>query len=349
MRLTALPYTLHLRSAFNVATYSRTTTPIVVVRLEHEGVIGYGEASLPPYLGETQESVLAFLQALQIEKFDNPFELEEILLYVDHTAQGNTAAKAAIDIALHDMVGKIMNRPCHELWGISAAQTPLSTFTIGLGSLDDVRAKAQEAIHIPVLKVKLGSPEVIEHDKAIIQALRETTPASFTVDANQGWQTKEVALEMIEWLSKYNVLFVEQPLHKDALEDTAWIYERSPLPLYADESCKRLTDMRSLLDVFHGVNIKLMKSTGLREAYAMIHAARALGLEVLLGCMTETSCAISAASQLAPLARYADLDGALLISNDCFEGTIIRDGSIRVSKKPGIGATPTTEALSWLS
>jgi L-Ala-D/L-Glu epimerase len=348
MRLTAHPYTLQLRSAFNVATYSRNTTPVVLVCLEQDGIVGYGEASLPPYLGETQESVIAFLQSLRMEKFDNPFELEEILLYADHTAQGNTAAKAALDIALHDLVGKILNRPCHELWGISALQTPLSTFTLSLGTPEEVRAKAESVPHFPMLKIKLGSPEGIEQDKAIIRGLREVSHAALTIDANQGWHTKEHALEMIEWLATQNTVFIEQPLHKDAFEETAWLYERSPLPLFADESCKRLTDMRNLLGVFHGVNIKLMKSTGLREAYAMINAARALGLETLLGCMTETSCGISAASQLAPLVRYADLDGALLISNDCFEGSFIRDGSIRVSKKPGIGATPTAEALTWL-
>lgn len=348
MRLTAHPHTLQLRTPFNVSTYSRNTTPVVFVRLEHDGIVGYGEASLPPYLGETQESVSAFLQSLEMEKFDNPFELEEILLYADHTAQGNTAAKAALDIALHDVVGKTLNRPCHEIWGISSAQTPLSTFTLGLGTPDEVRTKAQSVPHFPILKIKLGGAEGIEQDKAIIRAVREATNAALTIDANQGWQTKETALDMIEWLTTQNVIFIEQPLHKDALEETAWLYERSPLPLYADESCKRLTDMRNLLGVFHGVNIKLMKSTGLREAYAMINAARALGLETLLGCMTETSCAISAASQLAPLVRYADLDGALLISNDCFEGSFIKDGGISVSKKPGIGATPTPETLTWL-
>lgn len=348
MRLTTHLYTLQLRSAFHVATYSRTTTPVVLVRIECDGVVGYGEASLPQYLGETQETVCEFLHSFNMEQFDNPFQLEEILHTLDHHAPGNTAAKAAVDIALHDVVGKILNKPCYEVFGLSSKQTPLSTFTIGIGTPDEVRAKATSVRNFPILKIKLGSSEGYEYDKAIVRAIRDVNPAPLTIDANQGWNVKEEALDMIAWLHEHKVLFIEQPMQKNMLDDTAWLRERSPLPLIADESCQRLADIKKLYGVFDGINIKLMKSTGLREAFAMIHAARALDMTIMLGCMTETSCAISAASQLAPIVRYADLDGALLISNDCFAGTVIQDGSIRISDMPGIGAEPLPETLTWL-
>ncbi len=184
-----------------------------------------------------------------------------------------------------------------------------------------------------ILKVKLGR----DTDRMMIDAIRDVTDTPITVDANQGWKSRDEALRMIEWLATRGVVFIEQPMPKEQIDDTAWLCARSPLPLIADESVQRLADVPRVQGVFHGINIKLMKSTGLREAHRMIAVARALGLKVMLGCMTETSCAISAAAQLSPLVDWADLDGAVLITNDCFEGATIVDGKVTLSERPGIG------------
>lgn len=335
MILRFTPYTAELRHAFTIATASRTSTPGMLVEIEHDGVIGYGEASMPPYLGESQASAATFLARVELGRFPDPFQLEEILPAIDALAPGNTAAKAAVDIALHDWIGKKLGAPWHRIWGLDPAKAPVTSFTIGIDTPEVVRQKTREAAPYKIIKVKLGRDPAT--DRALIDAIREVTDRPVTVDANQGWPDRAEALRMIEWLATRNVVFIEQPMPKENSADTAWLRERSPLPLIADESVQRLADVRRALGVFDGINIKLMKCTGLREAHKMITLARALGLKVMLGCMTETSCAISAAAQLSPLVDWADLDGALLIKNDLFAGTAIVDGKITLNHLPGIG------------
>ena len=335
MNLRFYPYTLELKHAFTIATSSRTTTPVMLVEVEHEGVVGYGEASMPPYLGETQETAAAFLRQVDLSRFPDPFQREEILPAIDAIAPGNTAAKAAVDIALHDWAGRKLGAPLHRLWGLNPARTPLTSFTIGIDSADVVRQKTREAAEFRIIKVKLGRGA--ESDRMMIETIREVTNTPITVDANQGWKDRAEALRMIEWLAARGVEFIEQPMPKEQVDDTAWLHERSPLPLIADESVQRLDSVARVRGVFHGINIKLMKCTGLREAQQMITLARALGLKVMLGCMTETSCAISAAVQLSPLVDWADLDGALLIKNDPFEGMKVVDGKITLADRAGIG------------
>ena len=333
MKLRFQPQTLELKHAFNIANYSRTTTPAMMVEVERDGVIGYGEAAMPPYLGESQDTAAAFLRQVNLGQFSDPFQLEEILPAIDALAPGNTAAKAAVDIALHDWIGKKLGAPWHRLWGLNPARTPVTSFTIGLDTAEIVRQKTREAAPYKIIKVKLGGT----NDRLMIETIRSVTDKPITVDANQGWTDRAEALQKIEWLATQGVVFIEQPMPKAQLDDTAWLRERSPLPLIADESCQRLTDVARLRGVFDGINIKLMKCTGLREAHQMIILARALGLKVMLGCMTETSCAISAAAQLSPLADWADLDGAVLIKNDLFDGATIVDGRITLPDRPGIG------------
>jgi L-alanine-DL-glutamate epimerase-like enolase superfamily enzyme len=335
MILRFTPYTAELRHAFTIATASRTSTPGMLVEVEHDGVIGYGEASMPPYLGETQASAAAFLARVDLGRFPDPFQLGEILPAIDALAPGNTAAKAAVDIALHDWIGKKLGAPWHRIWGLDPAKAPVTSFTIGIDTPEVVRQKTREAAPYKIIKVKLGRDPAT--DRALIDAIREVTDRPITVDANQGWPDRADALRMIEWLATRGVLFIEQPMPKENPADTAWLRERSPLPLIADESVQRLPDVRRALGVFDGINIKLMKCTGLREAHQMITVARALGLKVMLGCMTETSCAISAAAQLSPLVDWADLDGALLIKNDVFLGTTVVDGKLTLNDLPGIG------------
>ena len=327
------PYTLELKHAFTLATSSRTTTPVMMVEVEQDGIVGYGEASMPPYLGESQESAAAFLRRVNLGGFADPFPLEEILPAIDALAPGNTAAKAAVDIALHDWIGRKLGAPWYRIWGLDPAKAPVTSFTIGLDTADIVRQKTREAGSYRFIKVKLGR----DTDRMMIEAIRDVTDKPITGDANQGWKDRGEALKIIEWLAARGVVLVEQPMPREQIDDTAWLRERSPLPLIADESVQRLADVKMAPGVFDGINIKLMKCTGLREAHKMITLARALGLKVMLGCMTETTCAISAAAQLSPLADWADLDGAALIKNDLFEGATLHDGRITPADRPGIG------------
>lgn len=333
MKLTFKPYTLQLRHVFTVATASRSTTPVMLTEIEYDGVTGYGEASMPPYLGESHETVGAFLSKVDMSRYNDPFDLENILADIDSIAPGNPAAKASLDIALHDLVGKLMNQPWYKIWGFDKSKTPYTSFTIGIDTAEVVREKTKEASGFKILKVKLGR----ENDKEMIETIRSVTDTPLCVDVNQGWKDKNFALEMINWLKEKNVVFVEQPMAKTDIDGNAWLTEHSPLPIIGDEAVQRLADVKKASGVYSGINIKLMKSTGMREAHKMLQLARALGMKVMLGCMTETSCAISAASQISPMVDWADLDGALLISNDVFEGTRIVDGKVTLSDLPGIG------------
>lgn len=336
MQLRFRPYTLELKHVFTLATSSRTTTPVMLTEVEYDGVIGYGECSMPPYLGESHETATAFLSSIDLGKYDNPFELETILADIDGVAPGNPAAKASIDIALHDLVGKLLGQPWYNIWGFPKDTTPYTSFTIGIDTPEVVRQKTEEAKEFKILKAKLGR----ETDREMIETIRSVTDTPLCVDVNQGWKNKHQALEMIHWLREKGIVFVEQPMPKEQIDDMAWLTERSPLPTIGDEAVQRLSDVPKAHGVYSGINIKLMKCTGMREAHKMITLARALGMKVMLGCMTETSCAISAASHLSTMVDWADLDGALLIGNDVYEGTTIVDGKVTLNDRPGIGVIP---------
>ncbi len=337
MKLSWKPYELQLKHAFNISTYSRKTTPVVLTTIEYDGLVGYGEASLPPYLGETQASVIEFLKKVDLSGFSNPLELEEIIHYIDSIAENNTAAKASVDIALHDLAGKIIGKPWHQLWGLKKDNVPDTTFTIGIDTDEVVRQKVREVEGLfNILKVKLGGTD----DKRMIETIRSVTALPLAVDANQGWKDKHQALDMILWLKEKGIVMIEQPMPKYNLDPIAWLTEESPLPIFADESVQRLRDVERMKGVFSGINIKLMKCTGMREAWQMRNLAQALGMKVMIGCMTETSCAISAAAQLAPGLDFADLDGALLIQNDAFDGASLQNGKIIATDFPGIGIKP---------
>lgn len=333
LSLSFFPYELQLRHSFNLAKYSRTTTPDVQVQIEYDGIVGYGEASMPPYLGESVASVTKFLSKVNLAQFTDPFRIDEILEYVDSIEANNRAAKASIDIALHDLLGKIMGQPWYKIWGLSPEKAPNTSFTIGIDKADVVRMKVKEAEPYKVLKIKMG----LDNDKELVEIIRSMTDRPICVDANQGWSDKNKALEMIEWLKDKNCLFVEQPMPKEMIDETAWLRERSPLPLIADEAFQRLPDIKRFKDVYDGINIKLMKSTGLHEAYKMVTLARALDMKIMVGCMTETSCAVTAAAQISPLVDWADLDGNLLIANDRFDGIKIVNGQVTIPDRPGIG------------
>jgi L-alanine-DL-glutamate epimerase-like enolase superfamily enzyme len=333
MRLRFRPYTLQLKHVFTIATSSRTTTPVVLTQIEYDGAIGYGEASMPPYLGESHDTALAFLSRVDLGRHANPFEMETILSDIDAIAPGNQAAKASIDIALHDLVGRLMKQPWYNIWGYDPAKAPVTTFTIGIDTPEVVKAKTREAAEFKILKIKLGR----DTDKVMVDAIRSVTDKPMSGDANQGWTDRQLALDMMFWLKERGFQYVEQPLPKERVDDMAWLTERSPLPIIGDEGVQRLADVHKAQGVYSGINIKLMKSTGMREAHRMLTLARALGMKVMLGCMTETSCGISAAAHLSPMVDWADLDGALLISNDVFDGVKVIEGKVTLNTRPGIG------------
>lgn len=333
MKLSFDTFRMELRHTFTVAEASRTFTPAVLTKIEYDGVTGYGEAALPPYLGDSQESVIEFLKRVDLSKYESPFMIEEIMNDIDHIRFYNTAAKAAIDIALHDLVGKLMNQPWYNIWGFDKNKAPLTTFTIGIDKADVVKEKTKEALGFKILKVKLGR----DNDKEMIESVRAITNVPLTADPNQGWKDRYYALDMIHWLKEQGVIYVEQPMAKERLDDHAWLTEKSPLPILADESCQRLSDMEQIEGAYSGIVLKLMKCTGMHEGRKMITLARANNMKVLIGCMTETSCAISAASHLSPACDWADLDGNLLISNDPYTGTTVKEGRLVLNDSPGIG------------
>jgi L-alanine-DL-glutamate epimerase-like enolase superfamily enzyme len=333
LKLKFTPYTLQLKHAFTLSTSSRTTTAVMLTEIEYDGVKGYGEASMPPYLGESHETVARFLSQLDLSQFDDPFLLEDILTYVDKSMSGNYAAKASVDIALHDLWGKLSGRPLYQMLGLDPVKTPHTSFTIGLDTPDVVRQKVAEAGPYSILKVKLGR----DNDREMIEVIRSCTDKPLCADVNQGWKVKEHALEMAQWLKDKGVVFLEQPMPKEQSDDIAWLTQKSPIPVIGDEAIQNLNDLIKYREVYSGINVKLMKCGGIRAAYNMMKAARMMGLKVMIGCMTETSCAVTAAAHLSPLADWCDLDGNLLISNDVFEGLKIINGKVTLPDRPGVG------------
>lgn len=333
LNLRFTPYTLQLKHTFTLATSSRTTTPVMLTEIEYNGVTGYGEASMPPYLGESHQTVSEFLSKVDISSFSDPFLTEDIISYIDSVMPGNYAAKASVDIALHDLIGKLTGEPCYRLFGLNPEKTPLTSFTIGLDSPDVVKQKVEEAAPYRILKVKLGR----DNDREMIEVIRSVTDKPLCADVNQGWTNRDHALAMAEWLAGKGVVFLEQPLPGERKDDLSWLSRNSPIPVIGDEAIQNAEDIIDNREVYSGVNIKLMKCGGMNGALKMIHVARALGMKVMIGCMTETSCAVTAAAHLSPLVDWCDLDGNLLISNDPFEGLKIVNGKVTLPREPGIG------------
>lgn len=333
MKLKYYPYTITLKEEFTLSVGSRKTTPAVMVEVEHNGLTGYGEASLPPYLSEDQSSVISFLNKLNLDSFSDPEDIDLMINYVENIEGENNAAKASVDIALYDLLGKYLNLPLHKYLGIDKRDNIYSSYTIGIADIKKIKQKVDEAEEYKFLKVKLGC----NNDHEIISTIRRITDKPLLIDVNQGWGDKYFALDVISWLAEQNVLLIEQPLAKENLEDVNWLKEKSPLPIIADEAVQSFEDLEKIKDSYSGVNIKLMKAGGIRQAYRMMQRAKELNLKIMLGCMTETSCAITAASHLAPLADWVDLDGAELISNDLFTGMKTVEGALSIPDMPGIG------------
>ena len=333
MKLTYAPYQLELRHRFTISGFSRTATPLMLLQLAYEGFTGYGEASMVPYLGESIATATAFLQQVDTSQFIYPFNFADITAYLDSIAPGQPAIKAAIDIALHDLQGKLAGQPCYKLLGSNPLLMPPTAFTIGMDSPDVIRQKVQQAEGFKIIKVKLGGDE----DKVLIQTIRSLTDVPLFVDANQGWRDVGQSIDLCYWLHEQGVVLIEQPMPKTDRDSNARITAQSPIPIIADEAVQGLPDVAKAAGAYHGINIKLMKAGGMYTAQQMIQQARALNLKILIGCMSETSCATLAGAALAPQCDWADLDGPFLTSNNPYQQPSFTNGKWVLEDVAGLG------------
>jgi L-alanine-DL-glutamate epimerase-like enolase superfamily enzyme len=333
MQAAHIAFNLELKHPFAIARFSRTSTPLLLLKLSYENTEGYGEASMVPYLGESYSTAEAFLAKVNWSRFKAPFDFPEIIAYLDSLDTGNPAIKAAIEIALNDINGKLLNKACHEIYGADPHKMPVTSYTVGIDTPEVIREKLADATAFKVIKVKLGS----DNDKEIIRTIRSVTNLPLYVDANQGWNERKKAIDLIYWLHDQGVVLIEQPMDKHDLEGNAWLTGRSPIPILADEAVQRLADLDKIKGAYHGINIKLMKSGGMYEAHQMILKARSYGMKVLIGCMSETSIATLAAAALAPLCNWCDLDGPFLTKNNPFENPQLEKGRYILEDLPGLG------------
>ena len=332
LHIDAKPIDLRLSTPFRISRGVQSTSSNVIVQIHYDGYVGYGEAAPDEYYGENQETVLACISTFAGNLGDDPFLIEDIMSHLDHLIHLNPAAKAAVDMALYDLVGKMLNVPVYKLLGLNPKHTPHTSFTLGIDTPDNMAKKALLARDYPILKVKVGT----KHDLDNLKAIRDVSPATIRVDANTAWTPKE-AIKMINALAPYGLEFVEQPTFPRNLDGLRLIRENVPVPIIADESCVTIEDIPRLAECVDGVNFKLMKSNGITNVLKMIHVARAHNLRVMIGCMIESSLAITAAAHLTPLVDYADLDGHLLIDNDPYEGVKVVNGKLVLPDAPGLG------------
>jgi len=331
------PMELRLRHTFRLARGATDSRWNLFLELEHEGLVGLGEAAPIPRYGQDWRSAAAAAERMVVG-LDKSEGLESPEVFYDAATrvavEGQPAAEAAVDMALRDLAGKRLGAPLYRLLGVDPEAIPPTSFTIGMDTPEAVVAKVKEAVEFQVLKVKMGS----EDDKAMLEAVRGVADQPLRVDANEGW-TLENALPRLEWLEALGVELVEQPLPAGRLEETARLREVSPLPLFADEDVGRAEEIPRLAEAYDGGNIKLMKCGGIGEALRMIAVARAHGLQIMLGCMVESSLAITAAAHLAPLVDFVDLDGNLLVTNDPYQGATVKKGRLVLPQGSGLGVT----------
>lgn len=335
MKLSVRPMTLNLKTTFRVSHGASDQRRNVLAVIEHDGLTGYGEAAAVFYYGDTQESLSAYLNALPPLDGD-PFQLERI---INSLPDGSHAAQAAVDIALHDLWGKMLGQPLFKLFGTDPSPLPQTSFTIGMDEPQVMAARVRES-NYPIIKVKLGAEDAV----ASVAAIRQASDARLRVDANAAW-TPPQALELITQLEPFNLELIEQPLPPGNAESFRWLHEQLrtrgiTTPIFADESVKTSRDVEACAGAVDGVVVKLMKTGGLREALRTIHTARAHGMQIMLSCMIESSVGVTAAGHLAPLCDFLDLDGPLLIGNDPFEGLQYQGASLTLPSGPGLGVTP---------
>ncbi len=333
--------TLRTKHPFGISYGSSSDSYSVLLRLsngEHEGL---GEACPASYHSESISTVMAVLEQLQKKDIlgDDPFAIQEICRRMDKEIAGNYAAKSAIEMALQDICGKILGKPLYQIYGLSNLAAPITDFTIGIDNLEMLEKKTKEAVEagFKVLKVKQGT----SYDREIVKCVRKHAPDTpLRVDANGAWTPKQ-AVEMAKFLAEYQVQFIEQPVPKFApLDEWRYVREHAPIPIFADESCCRAQDVARLAGVVDGVVVKLAKTGGMSEAMRLIHTARAHNLKIMFGCMIESSIGVTAAAHLASLVDYLDLDGAMLLADDPYEGAEYKDGQMVPPDRPGLGVIP---------
>jgi len=337
VRLRHEPLDVATQFEFRIAVGSRSRHDNTLVRIEHDGLEGLGEASPSHYYGETRALVEGALEEWAPHLGDDPFALEAIERRLHGVLQGHEAAHAAIDMALHDWIGKKLGVPVWRLLGLDRARTPLSCVTLGMASPEEMEQKLEGVLDFPMIKVKLGSPGDVDNLKRIRARYR----GMLQVDANTAWSATD-AVRVLRQIEPLGIELVEQPVAREDLDGLSWVRRHSPIPVFADEACHHLRDLANLAGRVDGVNLKIMKTGGISEMLRMIHAARAMGLKIMLGSMVETSLALSAAAQLAPLADYLDLDGHWLLREDPFDGAPGEKGRITLSDRPGLGVVAVT-------
>ena len=332
MKIKTLTTNLPFLHPFTISKGTKTHQPALVVELEYFGFLGYGEAPAITYYNISVEQMLADIERKKpfIEKFSFA-DPERYWHYLHHLFPANPFLVCALDMAGWDLFGKMRGKPLHELWGLDITKAPVTDYTIGIDTTDKMVAKMQERPW-PVYKIKVG----VENDIEIVRELRKHTNAVFRVDANAGWSLEQ-ALQKLPVLKELGVDLVEQPLAKDNWEGMKILFEQSPLPLIADESCVAETDVEKCRDHFHGINIKLTKCSGITPARRMISRARELGMKVMVGCMNESSIGTAAIAQLAPLLDYVDMDGPLLLAEHFGDGVRFDNGKILYDNGSGLG------------
>lgn len=327
---------LKLRNTWTISRNSSCCKENVFVKIEKDGISGLGEAAPNIRYGQTPEMTEKLIhQVSETLLKQNFFKYSQVKELLDELIVGHNCAKAALDMAMMDWVAKSLNVPLYKMLDLDPAKTPLTSYSIGIDEPEKIKNKVTEASDYPILKIKVGGP----NDEEIIDAVRSITDKPLRVDANEGWPDKETAVKKIEWMQSRGVEFVEQPMPAKMLEETAWLRRRVDMPLIADEAVMNAGDIASAADAFDGINVKLMKTGGIQEALNMIRAGRAVGLQIMIGCMIESSIAVTAAAHLSPLVDWADLDGNLLISNDPFCGVKVSQGRLILNDHPGIGVS----------
>jgi L-Ala-D/L-Glu epimerase len=335
VELFAQPLNVKLATPFRIARSVQYEAHNVLIRIQDDALVGIGECAPKHYYGETQGSALAAIDYYAEQLGIDPYAIEAIAERVERALHGNASVRAAIDMALYDLLGKRLGVPVYRLLGLSPAHVPPTSLTIAIDTPAEMAKRAVLARDYPILKVKLGT----KNDLAIIREIRDVSTARLRVDANAAWTLRE-ALHMIDQLAPYDIELIEQPLAPDDLAGLKILHKRSPIPIIADESCVTVSDIPRLVGIVDGINIKLVKCGGISQAIKMIHVARAHGLSVMLGCMIETSLGITAAAHLAPLVDYVDLDGALLLADDPFVGVEFVEGRMMLPDGPGLGVRP---------
>lgn len=333
MKLHILPYQLQFKYPFSIAHGIRTCTDAVFVAIEKDGILGYGEATLPPYLKDNQSTSIAFLQNIEIEKLYNRFILN-IELFDDSIT--DMPAKASIDMAFWDLKGKLENKKVSAYFDQTTKQKLIfSTYTIGISSEDELKSKLADASDFRLLKLKLNG----KNDKDLILNFRKYCNKPFAIDVNQAWTNLDEAKKMHDFLLAQNCFLIEQPFEKSDIKKTKELKQHSQLPIIADEAFQTIDTLVQIADAYDGINIKLMKCGGITNAFKIIQEAKKLELKILLGCMSESACGCAAAASLQSFADWTDLDGPWLLKNNPFHDYTLEHGEIMTLQNNGLGIT----------